>query len=555
MAIFSRIARCIRRHFGKLIVLIVVIAGAATVWAIPSWRAEAQAYWVQALAWAGLATAAEEGGTIYWCPMHPQIKRTRPNDVCPICNMALVPLEGNGAGIAPEELTLTPRQIQQAGVVYEPVVPRKLYREIDTTGRVDYDERRLAGITSWIRGKSRIQKLHVNFTGTRVDRGELMAELYSPELITAQKEYVVALEALDSVRGRRNDRTPGGLDPALGPRSLIDAARDKLRYWGMSREQIDRLAEMREVQESVPIHAPIGGTVIERQVQEGQYVAEGDWLFRLAELSRLWLYVDIYEEELPLVEPGQTATIHVRGLPEESFEGTVSFVPPEIERDTRTARVRIDVDNPAGLLKPGMYAEVRLRKELGKKLAVPASAVLWSGQRRVAIVHAGNGRFSPREIRIDTSWSYPSEPAYRPCVGLAFGGERERFHHVLDGLAAGEEVVTSAAFLLNAESQFQSVLTKMLPPESWSATLEEAVGEPIAHAIRGMLEAYFKLVAALADDQIDAVAKHARLLRERATTLAGEAATAEMPELSAQAERLADMRMATGVTSNDRRMR
>ena len=547
----SRLTRLITRHWGKLVVVNLIAVVSGTFLIAPA-RPEALAVWSSALEWAGLKVHEQSIDTIYWCPMHPQIKRKKANEVCPICSMALVPLEGDGTAEAPEHLTLTPQQVQQAGVVYEPVVVRKLYREIDTTGRVEYDERRLAGITSWIRGKSRIQKLHVNFTGTRVERGQLMAELYSPELITAQEEFLLTLESFESSNagasgpGERNGPTASAsLSPlskySRATKRMLESARRRLEYLGMTTQQIDQLAESREAQDRIPIYAPASGTVITRHVQEGQYVEEGDWLFHLADLRQLWIFVDIYEDELPLVHEGQVAEISVRSIPGETFQGTVAFVPPEIERETRTARVRIDVPNPDRRLKPGSYARVRLRKELGSRLAVPHNAVLWSGQRQVAIVRMGEGIFQPRQIRIDTTWAYPSETPYQPGGRLEFGADHVRYHPVLAGLRAGEEVVTSGAFLLNAESQFQSVLTKMLPPESRAATLEDAVGAPLAEAIRALLDAYFGLVEVLAADDLKTVAERAGAVEQSAARLARSAESAGNQTLRAQAERLGEI--------------
>lgn len=523
--------RLLFRNKVKAAVLLLIATGAVTVAWIPSLRDRAEGGWTKAAAWAGLAEPEQTDGTVYWCPMHPGVKRTDPNQPCPVCNMALVPLEGDASEGPPEQLTLTARQVQQAGVEYQSVVRRKLYREIDTTGRLDYDERRLAKITSWVRGKSRIDTLHVDFTGARVEKGELLAKLYSPELIIAQREYLLAQKN----RSERFD--------------LLGSARQKLLDQGMRPEEIDRLAETGEVQDRVPIHAPIGGTVIKRRVQEGEYVGEGDVLFEIADLSHLWLYADVYENELSLVHEGQEATISVSNFPGETFEGTVAFIDPMVQRDTRTVRVRIEAANPDRLLKPGMYARVQLRKQMGQKLAVPAGAVLWSGQRQVAIVRAGEGVFQPHEIRIDRTWAYPSTGGYQPGGKLEFGADRVRYHPVLAGLNPGEEVVTHGTFLLNAESQFQSVLTKMLPPQSESATLEEAVGAPLAEAIRNTLDAYFGLSGALAEDDLAAVPERAKAIHTTAAALADEAAdTAEKPELAGQAERLAEV--ARGLASN-----
>ena len=175
------------RQWRKLLAMVALSVVALVILAVPPVQVQANEVWRKALVWTGIDVAEAGGsGTVYWCPMHPQIKRDDPTEVCPICNMALVPLEGS-ADAQPESLTLTTRQVQQAGVVTEPVLRRELYRELDTTGRVASDERREATISSWVRGKNRIEKLYIDFTDARVEKGELMAELYSPVLITAQE--------------------------------------------------------------------------------------------------------------------------------------------------------------------------------------------------------------------------------------------------------------------------------------------------------------------------------------------------------------------------------
>lgn len=591
----SRIVQFASRHLGLTITVLVIAVGAGAVLLSPTLRARAEGVSQRALAWAGLAGAAEESGETYWCPMHPQIKRNNPNEVCPICNMALVKLEGEANAEAPEHLTLTERQIQQAGVVLQPVVRRRLYREIDTTGRIDYDETRLKTITSWVRDKSRIQDLFVNFTYEEVKKGQVLAKLYSEELIIAQRDYLRALE----MRSR------------LGDIDLVGESEQRLRDQGMTPEQIQKLKTTRRPQDYVPVYATMSGTVIKRYVQQGSYVDKGDPLFEIADLSQVWLFADIYEEEYPLVQAGKLATVTVRSLPGRTFQGEVEYIDRVLNPQTRTVRVRIRVENvpssgptegsdvaepnakrlmastadepivPApdrpsnsggsggvngstalpendwGLV-PGMYARVQLRHEAGEHLAVPEDAVLWSGQRRVVLVREGSETFRPKEVRLGTRWLYPvmddKARGQRPAgsegdesrsladefakSGLEFGAHRKRYHVVLDGLAPGDQVVTAGAFLLNAESQFQSVLTKMLPPEDQAATLEEAVGEAVAGRIGEMLYAYFDLSAALAADDLKAVPIHSESLARAAEGLADQAARQNMDELAAAARDL-----------------
>lgn len=532
-----KLIHSLRRHWGMVIALAVLAVGGVAFASSATLRQYGHQGWYHALAWAGLTESSTDSGEVFWCPMHPQIKSNKENAVCPLCNMALVELVG-GIVDAPESLSLSARQIQQAGVVTEPVRRRQLYREIDTTGRIDYDERRYAGISSWINGKSRIEKLHVNFVGERVEKGGLVAELYSPALITAQEEYVLAKRA-------RNARTTStSLRQVSGRRSLdkvdlLQSSRERLQYQGLTPAQVDELHENEKVLDRISIYAPISGTVINRHVQEGQYVAEGEWLFHLADLSQLWLLADVYEDEISLVTVGQSVELSVRAFPGETFEGRVSFIDPMVQPETRTTRVRIDVANPDGRLKPGMYARARLLSELPEMVAVPENAVLWSGQRSIVMVRQGEGSFQPREVRIGYRWMYSNGHDSSSRDKLEFGSGRERYHEVLAGLTPGEQVVTAGAFLLSAESQFQSVLEKMLPPESQSISLEEAIGEPLAKELRQMLNQYFALTKALADDRIETVDEQFAKFQQAAEALARVADDANAPKLAETARRLA----------------
>jgi Cu(I)/Ag(I) efflux system membrane fusion protein len=497
----------LRRHWRKAATLVLVIACGGAYIVSPLVREKTHVAWHAALAWAGVGGESVDTGKVFWCPMHPQIKSKKENYVCPICSMALVELEG-GIVEAPQHLTLTVQQVQQAGVVTAPVMRRKLYREIDTTGRIDYDERRLAKITSWVRGKSRIDKLHVNYKGIHVEQGQPLVELYSPDLIVAQQEYLSALRTLSG-------RTAGGFES-----ELLKSARQKLKYQGLSDVQIDELTETKQPKDRIAILAPIHGTVHKRNVQEGQYVTEGEVLFELVDLSQLWVFADIFEEEIPLVKLGLPVEVTAQHLPDQVFHGEIAFIDHMVKPGTRTVQIRVDVANTEHTLKAGMFARVRLRHEWPSVLAVSENTVMWSGQRAVVLVKGGEGTFAPREVQLGRKWLYSTDNGATGDRTLGFGEDRVRYHEVLAGLTPGEEVVTAGAFLLNAESQFQNVLAKMLPPKSQRATLEQVVGEPIGSGIRGVLDSYFKLSQSLADDKLDDVSARLAALSKSTKSLA-----------------------------------
>ncbi len=544
-----------RPSWRMIVVLALLIMSGVAYAASPYVRDQSHHAWHATWAWVGIGGDPVDSDTVYWCPMDPQIKRTNPNDICPICNMALVELEG-GVVEPPQHLTLTARQVQQAGVAVEPVIRRKLMREVDTTGRIAYDERRLAKITSWVRGKSRIEKLHVNYRGIEVEQGDPLVELYSPELVVAQQSYLSSLRREEQRSGESNvpsspratlnvtGATNNQLRPQTqGPsvqRDLIESGRQNLKYQGLSDRQIDELTESRQVQDRIPIAAPMRGTVHQRNVVEGEYVSEGDVLVELVDLSHMWVFADIFEEELPLVNLGLPVEITVEHLPDEVFRGKIAFIDHATKPGTRTVPVRIDVPNPDLLLKSGMFARVRFRHDWPSVLAVPENAVMFSGQRSVVMVDSGSGSFEPRQVQLGRKWMYSAEDE-SDSDDLGFGDGSERYHEVLAGLSPGERVVTAGAFLLSAESQFQSVLTKMLPPESQRATLEEVLGKSLAGSIRDLLDAYFQLSRVLADDELEAVPARLAAVEQNAASLVRTASESEAEELRTAAERFADL--------------
>ncbi|MHC4607259.1 MAG: efflux RND transporter periplasmic adaptor subunit [Planctomycetota bacterium] len=465
--------------------------------------------------------------TYFTCPMHPQIRLPQLGD-CPICGMSLVKKKAGEAGTT-GTITLTQRQIQLAGVRTEEIRKRPLVAVIDTVGRIDYDERRLAKVTAWVDG--RIDKLHVDFTGATIQKGHPLADVYSPSLISAQEEY---LQAVDGV---------GGLEAPT---------RKKLLWLGLTEEQVDGIAREKKVRSHLTIHAPIGGTVIHKHVVEGQYVKTGDTLFRIADLGTVWMYADIYESEVPVLSteregdyhacpmhpeekgaagddcpkcgmpllrqsPGIKLEITSRAYPGEVFTGSVEFTDPFVNPKTRTVRIRSTVHNPGLRLRPDMYVRASIRLSEGELPAIPESGVLFSGQRRIALIREGGGTFRPVLVTLGRMWLREEGHAPSEEQALPFHRGMRRYHELLGGVGEGDVVVTSGNFLVGSESQLQGALERMLGDEK----------PPAEGPFLDVLAEYLRIHVLLAKDELEHVPHVAAALAEKAEDVAtAEAARA-----------------------------
>ena len=332
-------------------------------------------------------------------------------------------------GLPAGSVRLSADRQQFLGVVLTPVVPRRLAREIRTVGRVEYDERKLAFVNTKFAGW--IERLDVDFTGVYVRKGQTLMSIYSPELVSAQEEYLLALKAVRSM--------PEG---ASSSRELLDASRRRLLLWDIRPEHLRDLERTGRSRRALEIHSPISGYVIEKMALQGLRIEPGMNLYKIADISRVWVDAAIYQNEVPLVKLGQEAAVQLSYAPGgETLTGRVAYVYPYLDEETRTVTVRIEFANPEARLKPGMYAEVLLRSDEGEALAVPKSAVLDTGSRKLVFVSRGEGRFDPREIQ----------------TGYLAGD----YYQVLEGLRGGEQVVTSANFLIDSESQLSTATGQM----------------------------------------------------------------------------------------------
>ncbi len=354
---------------------------------------------------------------------------------------------------SPGMVELSPEEQRAAGVQTIEVRRRDLAGTLMLAGRVEEAETSLSTISARVGG--RIDKLYVDFTGQSVRKGQPIALIYSPEVVSAAEEYRLALESLERLG---SSALP---DAQAQARELVAASRRRLELWGLTAPQIREIEKSDEPMIHITIYAPAGGTVMERKVTEGQYVREGDPLYSITDLSTVWVKADAYESDLPLVRLGQAVEITAEALPGTPLSGRVSFIEPTLNPQTRTVPVRIQVLNPSLRLRPGMYARAMLKHSLGRNLlAVPRTAVIDTGMKTLVYVAKGNGVFEGREVKL--------------------GPGSEEFRPVLAGLNEGERVVTQGSFLIDSQTRLTGGLTgrfggsKQFAPEGSGAQTNQS---------------------------------------------------------------------------------
>jgi Cu(I)/Ag(I) efflux system membrane fusion protein len=368
----------------------------------------------------------------YYCPMHPEIVQSAPGN-CPICGMPLSKRERAEAAALPEgivgRVTLSPDRVRLAGIATTEVAARASRPRLRVVGTVDVDERNVARVSARVAG--RIESLLVDFTGAPVVRGQTLAEIYSPDLVATQQEYLLARSAAVG-RGAAPPShaapPPGGGDP------ILEAARERLRLWGVDDDQVAALERSGAPSLRVAIRSPISGTVLEKGVLAGQYVSEGTELYTVADLANVWVYAYVPETDARELRVGRDVEITSDALPGETLRGVVSFIQPVLEAATRTLRIRIDVANPALRLRPATYVEASIDvggARGGETLVVPESAVIDTGTRRVVYVERESGLYD--------------------AVSVELGPLADGAYPVLSGLAGGDRVVTAGTFLVDAE--------------------------------------------------------------------------------------------------------
>jgi len=373
----------------------------------------------------------------YWVsPMDPTYIRDEPGK-SPM-GMDLVPVyeEEGEAKEATSTIRIDPVTMQNMGVRLGNVQRKTLIKYIRTVGNITFDETKIFTVNTKFNGW--IEKLYVNFVGENVKKGQPLFGLYSPEIVTAQEEYLLALNQYSRLSNSSYPRV------REGARRLLEASHTRLRYWDLTDKQIERIGKSGKVQKILTIYSPASGVVTKKDAFKGHYVKEGEHQYSIVDLSTVWVDVDVYEYELPWVRKGMAADMELAYIPGKRFKGRVLFIYPYLEPKTRTAKLRLSFPNPGHQLKPGMYANIYLKSVIAKNsLVIPQEAVIDSGVRKIVFVSIGKGKFQPRQVNI----------------GLE-GNENE--FQVLEGLNEGEEIVLSAQFMLDSESRLREAIQKML---------------------------------------------------------------------------------------------
>ena len=370
--------------------------------------------------------------------------------------------EGEDEQSAGNQIRISTEKVQRLGVRTETVTRHELTQTVRAVGTVQIDERRINTVAPKFEGW--IERLHVSTTGQPVARGQPLMEVYSPDLVTAQQEYLIAARGLQAVKD-------GSPEIQASMRQLMTSALTRLRNWDISDQEIERLERDGAMRRTITLRSPASGIVVEKPALKGMRFMPGETLYQISDLSSLWLVADVFEQDLGLVRPGQAAKITVNAFPGRTFNGKVAFFYPTVTPETRAGKVRIELPNPGGLLKPAMYASVELAAGPPRKaLAVPNSAVIDSGVRRIVLVQAAEGRFEPRDVKL--------------------GARANDYVEVLDGVKEGEAVVVAANFLIDAESNLKAALTGMQSaPQAAGASAAAGKPQGVSHRADGTVDA------------------------------------------------------------------
>ena len=491
----------------------------------------------------------------WWtCSMHPQIRQPKPGK-CPICFMDLIPVEGGGDQAGPREISFSQAALKLMEIQTTPVERKFVETQIRMVGMIDYDETRVKNITAWVPG--RIDRLYVDFTGIKVEKGDHMVDLYSPELISAQAELLEAVKSTKEIKSGNSELVRTTISATL------DAAREKLRLLGLTDEQVKEIESSGKAVTHITIYSPISGIVIHKNANEGIYVQTGTPIYKVADLSKLWVMLDAYESDLPWIHYGQEVEFTTEACPGEIFKGIITFIDPVLDDKTRTVKLRVNLDNPDGKLKPEMFvrAVVYSSTDEGGKIMAPDMAGKWICPMHPAVIKTQPGKCDICGMDLVTTESLGYTvvkdrqpplviPASAPLITgkravvyvhipgaekptyqgreIVLGPRAGDYYIVKSGLGEGEIVVTKGNFKIDSALQIQAK-PSMMNPEPGAMTMEhqhtnaEQSGEAvqmsgISNEFQKQLwkftEIYLSLQQALFEDDNDGAVKAATYAKE-----------------------------------------
>jgi Cu(I)/Ag(I) efflux system membrane fusion protein/cobalt-zinc-cadmium efflux system membrane fusion protein len=402
----------------------------------------------------------EDREILYWqSPMNPSEIYDKPGKSR--MGMDLVPVYADGASSAEGMISINPVVVQNMNVRTAPVQQKDLSTVVRAIGKVEYDEQKLFNVNTKVSGW--IEQLYVNYTGEMVKRGQPLFSIYSPELVTTQREYLLALKTQEKVASSSFETIRSGGN------TLLEATRKRLEYWDIPESEIKQLEQSGEIKKAVTLKSPAAGVVLHKNAVDGEFIKSGTPAYKIADLSTIWVQTSVYDYEVPWIEEGQPAQMELSYQPGKTYEGTVAYVYPSLDQKTRTVQVRLEFANPNLELKPGMFANVRIQTRPKNSVTViPNEAIIRTGERNIVFVAKDEGTFEPREV----------------TLGME-GGERNNEIEILEGVKPGEEIVTSAQFLFDSESRLQEAIQKMLQQKKSSSDVEmdnmDMTGEEMNH--------------------------------------------------------------------------